>query len=46
MRTIGSHLNAEIRLTGFDFMSGQLYHNLTYWRGNDNTDAAAGNSRR
>lgn len=45
MRTIGSHLNLEVRVTAFEFNSGKLFQNLTYWKSNDNTDVV-GNSPR
>lgn len=37
---IGSHLNLEVRVTPFNFMSGMLIEPATksYWVGNDNTD--------
>lgn len=37
---IGSHLNIEIRVTPFDFMTGKLIDHSTKsnWIGNDNTE--------
>ncbi|XKL65650.1 hypothetical protein PGB90_009070 [Kerria lacca] len=40
LRTIGAHLNLEVQLTGFNFLTGELYSNLTFWKGNDNTDVS------
>lgn len=37
-RTVGSHLNLEIRITEADFESGLLLHaSKSYWQSNDNT---------
>lgn len=44
-RTIGSHLNLEVQFTGYDFENGRLYTNLSYWKGNDNTDVTPGTAR-
>lgn len=37
-RTLGTHLNLEIRVTEADFESGRLLdHEKSYWLSNDNT---------
>lgn len=40
LRLIGSHLNMEVRVTPFNFISGKLIEptNSSYWVGNDNTE--------
>ncbi|XP_022176915.1 uncharacterized protein LOC111038214 isoform X1 [Myzus persicae] len=39
-RKIGSHLNIEVRITPFDFMTGELIEPelKSYWIGNENTE--------
>lgn len=39
-RKLGSHLNIEVRVTPFDFITGKLIDATTksYWIGNDNTE--------
>lgn len=40
LRLIGSHLNLEVRVTPFDFMTGKLIEpqNKSFWIGNENTE--------
>ncbi|XP_026816219.1 uncharacterized protein LOC113555852 isoform X2 [Rhopalosiphum maidis] len=42
-RKIGSHLNIEVRVTPFDFMTGKLIEPelKSYWIGNENTELSA-----
>ncbi|XP_065200277.1 uncharacterized protein LOC135831598 [Planococcus citri] len=40
LRTLGEHLNLEIQLTAFNFTTGEVSNNLSFWKGNDNTDAS------
>ncbi|XP_025191079.1 uncharacterized protein LOC112591459 isoform X2 [Melanaphis sacchari] len=42
-RKIGSHLNIEVRVTLFDFMTGKLIEPelKSYWIGNENTELSA-----
>ncbi|XP_025418237.1 uncharacterized protein LOC112688982 isoform X2 [Sipha flava] len=46
-RLIGSHLNLEVRVTPFDFMTGKLIEpqNKSYWIGNENTELTDGSPR-
>ncbi|XP_065161063.1 uncharacterized protein [Atheta coriaria] len=43
---LGTHLNFQIRLTAFDFDSGELQPEKSYWKSNHNTDGANVNPRR
>lgn len=47
-RVLGSHLQLEVRLTEFDFETGQLLDPQTtsVWHSNDNTDNSPGKARR
>jgi len=39
-RMIGSHLNIEVRVTPYNFLTGKLDVNKSYWFGNDNTEVS------
>lgn len=45
-RILGSHLNLEVRVTPFDFITGTLDASKTHWVGNDNTELSELDSKR
>lgn len=47
-RVLGGHLNLEIRITEFDFVSGQLIDpdEKSFWISSDNTESSQGNNKR
>lgn len=47
-RVLGGHLNLEIRITEFDFVSGQLIdpEEKSFWISSDNTESSQGNAKR
>ncbi|WP_411026316.1 hypothetical protein, partial [Salmonella sp. s58078] len=45
LRALGEHLNLEIQLTKFNFTTGKLNTDISYWESNDNTDGSDRNPR-
>jgi hypothetical protein len=39
-RIVGAHLNLEIQMTSFNFTSGKLIPEKSYWHSHDNTEAS------
>lgn len=39
-RILGSHLNIEVRVTPFNFMTGNLSLSQSHWIANDNTESS------